>query len=177
MYSLVSQNLSKSNPGSCLKCLPALKPQPHLPPGLPFLLLCVCLVIVVSTLHLILRAVWSPCFPPESPSSTTASKMIYVTHGYTLQAWMAPTACQYFLHSFLWQQWSTLCVAGAVMGTRDTEMNETWQSRHCTLRLVEETGSNHWRNSVFCAAGLGTRGDARGPCGSFFSQLASPFLL
>ena len=67
-------------------------------------------------------------------------------------------------------------MAGAVMGTRDTEVNEMGQSHHCTLRLVEETGSNHWRNPVFCAAGLGSRGDARGPFGSFFSLLAILFL-
>lgn len=67
-------------------------------------------------------------------------------------------------------------MAGAVMGTRDAEMNEMGQSHHCTLHLVEETGSNHWRNSVFYAAGLGTRGDVRGPFGSFFSLLAIPFL-
>ena len=56
--------------------------------------------LVLRAPHLIHRAVWSPSFPLESPSSTTASKMISVTHGYTLQAWVVPMACQHFLHFF-----------------------------------------------------------------------------
>ena len=132
---------------------------------------------VLSAPHLIPRAVWSPCFPPESPSSTTASKMISVTHGYTLQAWMAPMACQDFLHSFLGQQWSTLCVAGAVMGTRDAEVTDTGHSHRCTLRLVEETGSNP--GGILCSGlqGWGPEETPEGllvhsfPCLQFFSYV------